>query len=552
FENACKRYFQVKKVAKDEHIVEIIYNFKLLAVQAWIMTHHDHLIKLTFKVFITEFKNKFLPANWKDNLIATQITMQSSQAFLTWMEGVCEANAEIRLHIVEDKLRMDFIPCLSPALKASYDANNTHGTLDAITDLEAWIQCMHLLDLENQNKREEWLKITQSMACTNNKGNAGCGGGGPSSSGATGTTMTGVASMAVLANTMNTTNATQPVTPKLTQVEHDLLRAHHGCFRCRLFYAGHYAPKCPLGTNGRPTAEACKSVTITAALKVKTPFEGKGSTVVATVFEDGEESDDFEITGNEANEYVQTPRLPPHLWWNCCINAPLTCASTPICVLIDHGSPPVLISSELIDVLGLPRRKLFKLFSVSGALVNGQREVDSSLTEYCKLHLQSPDSVWKSKVVNAVISLNLYTKIIMGLDFLAQNRIVVDVELRTAIAKSDGYDLLNLPEAKPWATPCLPHKCHNTDAKVLQIAIRKCIGELSGQLVLEKLDSVYKDCYSDRFPTDIPHAKDLPMNVYHHIEVKPGAPISVGRAYSCPRKYCEGWKTLIEQHSKAR
>lgn len=55
----------------------------------------------------------------------------------------------------------------------------------------------------------------------------------------------------------------------------------------------------------------------------------------------------------------------------------------------------------------------------------------------------------------------------------------------------------------------------------------------------------------DCFPTDIPHANDLPMNVYHHIEVTPGAPISVDCAYSCPRKYREGWKMLIEQHSKA-
>lgn len=41
------------------------------------------------------------------------------------------------------------------------------------------------------------------------------------------------------------------------------------------------------------------------------------------------------------------------------------------------------------------------------------------------------------------------------------------------------------------------------------------------------------------------------MSVYHHIEIKPGSPISVGQAYSYPRKYRDGWKTLIEQHSKA-
>ena len=44
------------------------------------------------------------------------------------------------------------------------------------------------------------------------------------------------------------------------------------------------------------------------------------------------------------------------------------------------------------------------------------------------------------------------------------------------------------------------------------------------------------------------HIRDLPNDVYHHIEVKPGIPISTVHTYSCPRKYHEGWKTLIDQH----
>jgi hypothetical protein len=167
FENACRRFFQNKKLAEEERVLSIIYNFESSAVQAWVMTHHDRLVGLGFVEFFTEFKNKFLPANWKDNLVATQISMQSSQAFLTWTESVREANAELAIagsdyHISEEKLRAHFVPRLSPALKASYDSNNTHGSLDAITDLEAWIQRVHLLDLENQNKQEEWLKIAQT------------------------------------------------------------------------------------------------------------------------------------------------------------------------------------------------------------------------------------------------------------------------------------------------------------------------------------------------------------------------------------------------------
>lgn len=93
-------------------------------------------------------------------------------------------------------------------------------------------------------------------------------------------------------------------------------------------------------------------------------------------------------------------------------------------------------------------------------------------------------------------------------------------------------------------------KVHTVKNPCVIMAIKKWIEELVVVSILEKLDSTYKAHFTDHFPSDIPHAKDLPTDIYHHIEVKPGAQISVGHAYSCPRKYRDSWKTLIEQHSK--
>ncbi|KAF8239599.1 hypothetical protein L208DRAFT_1236327, partial [Tricholoma matsutake] len=457
FENVCHCFFQNKKLPEDKRVMSIIYNFESLVVQAWITTHHDRLIALTFVEFFTEFKNKFLPTNWKDDLVATQITMQSLQNFLTWTESVCKTNTELLIARTQLPPR-----ATARGVEMGIDDYRQHPPLSRCkcewgANLEAWIQQVHLLDLENQNKRDEWLKIAQSTARSNSKGVEKAGGSNSGGSMAPGTSVaSNNASMpAVLANTMNTQ---QISTPKLMQVEHDLLRAYRGCFQCRLFYAGHYAPECLLGATGRPTPEACKNMTTAAVLKAKATFEGKGSVFVAAVFEDKDDSDDFEMAGDEADEYVLNLLLPSDMWWSCCIDAPLTCAPTPIRVLIDHGSPPVLISSEIVEVLGLARRKLFKPFSVSGAFVDGKRSSDSNLTEYCKLRLQSPDSVWKAKVVNAVISLNLQTDIILGLDFLMKNKIVVDAELRTAIAKEDHYNLLNPPPAKPKQPQISHHK----------------------------------------------------------------------------------------------
>ncbi|KAF8237027.1 hypothetical protein L208DRAFT_1174513, partial [Tricholoma matsutake] len=530
-------FFQNKKIPKDERVMAIIYNFESSSVQSWVNTHHDHLLLLMFSAFLLEFEKKFLPANWQDDLVTTQISIQSSQSLLAWTEAVHEANSELGIagsdyHIAEEKLRSHFVPRLFL---------RTHGTLDAIVDIEAWIQRVHLLDVENMNKREEWVKIALSVGCMNSKATCTGVGAGSGTTTNTATPTTSSSSNAVLSNT---TNMTQPFTAKLTQAEHDLLRAHKGCFHCRFFYAGHFVPDCPLGS--RPTLEACKNVTLAEALKAKAAFEGMGATMVVAVF--GAESDDdsFEMSEDEASEYVNQPfSLPSHMWWDCCIDAPLTCAPTPIRALIDHGSPPVLISSELVDVMGLVHCKLFKSFPVASAFVNGQRSADSSLTEYCRLHLQSRDAVWKSKVVNAIISTMLHTDLMLGLDFLTKNKIVVDAELWTAIAKDAQYDLLHpalvvLP--RPFNLERFDLDVHTTTSPCVIAAIRKRIEELVGQAILDKLDSTYKARFVDRFPTDIPHANDLPTNVYHHIEVTPGAPISVGCAYSCPRKYREGWK----------
>jgi hypothetical protein len=85
----------------------------------------------------------------------------------------------------------------------------------------------------------------------------------------------------------------------------------------------------------------------------------------------------------------------------------------------------------------------------------------------------------------------------------------------------------------------------------LIVTIKTQIEQLAGQATLQKLDKQTKESFADRFPSDIPHVKDLPHDVYHHIQLLPGAPMSVSHAYGCPRKYRAGWKTLIDQHAAA-
>ncbi|KAF9440381.1 hypothetical protein P691DRAFT_613280, partial [Macrolepiota fuliginosa MF-IS2] len=55
----------------------------------------------------------------------------------------------------------------------------------------------------------------------------------------------------------------------------------------------------------------------------------------------------------------------------------------------------------------------------------------------------------------------------------------------------------------------------------------------------------------DLFPKTLPHVNTLPEDIHHHILVTAAEKICVTHEYSCPCKWWEAWKKLIEEHLKA-
>jgi hypothetical protein len=204
------------------------------------------------------------------------------------------------------------------------------------------------------------------------------------------------------------------------------------------------------------------------------------STIVAAifkadaVFEESKSNGDSEefVDANKVDEYVPSPfALPQHLCWTCCIDAPATCAPTPFDALIDHGSSPVLISSQLANILCLTARLLFKSLTVSGAFMKKNNSATPLvLTHYCRLSIQSPDALWHSCVINTIICPKLHTDLIPVLNLLVKNKIVVDTELQTVIAKESGYDLLNPPDPKLHCQPIRTSQgeCHKLEAQQIK------------------------------------------------------------------------------------
>ncbi|KAG1880280.1 hypothetical protein C8R48DRAFT_587911, partial [Suillus tomentosus] len=262
--------------------------------------------------------------------------------------------------------------------------------------------------------------------------------------------------------------------PPLSDTERQLLNKHEGCFKCRRFYVSCRSKDCK---NGFPDGATYKPLTENMALnsKNKSTKTAKVASVeaVAAVMmpsavlgngtDSGEEyvripssshvhssstsSPPLTITPSLSpiNDPPVAPLTTPQLKWQCLLDGPLSPSSVSVSALIDDGSSLVLIDEALVTKLGLRRRKLHKPISTTVAMNTDSNAPPFFLHHYVKIKPSSLNGDWTSRTVKAVIAPQLCASLLLGGPFLAHNRVVIDHELRTCIAKESLYDLLNPP-----------------------------------------------------------------------------------------------------------
>jgi Reverse transcriptase (RNA-dependent DNA polymerase)/Aspartyl protease len=284
-----------------------------------------------------------------------------------------------------------------------------------------------------------------------------------------------------------------------------------------------------------------------------------------------------------ANVHEVNPMSPfhvPHLYWRCLTSGRDHEFPISFEALIDHGSSSVLIRDSFVNDLGLKRRRLSIPFSAELAMENNGQKVEVHFSEYVKLQLHDPSSLWSSKSVRAIIAPSLCAPMILGLPFLSHNNIVVDASARSAINKNSGFDLLN-PVSHKVPVPkkklkeffkelkedrkllvaelnmvCTERRCrikHKFEpVKPFDIvgAMRGRIEVLAAQEKLKQMGMEMITEFKDVF-TPIPHLDKLPTNVYCRIKLKDATKTVTTRTYTTPRKYCEAWAVLIQQHLDA-
>ncbi|KAG1839529.1 hypothetical protein F4604DRAFT_1599551, partial [Suillus subluteus] len=537
WEMGCTQFFMHKGIPDEDMVKKIAWGMQDPRIQDWYSTNQEEIDAMTFKEYMAEVRSIWLPLGWADTVRRKMLaSTQGQRPFSEWVIDVQSQNTLLRgtaSHLPDVNILYHLESHMNAELAADYHAENV-----VEEDLRKWIEKVRILDekrLRYLARQKEAVEValraerarsnvdkktnTYSRSTTNNNSTA---------KGTSGTSK----------------NFTR--LPSLTDAERQLLRDNDGCFKCREPFAGHGSSNC---TKGFPDGATYKTLTasLIAAKKAK-----KGKDVVAAVGVD-DDCDTVAVVmpsavlgnGTDSGEECVAPLQTPHLRWDCLVDGPGVSSPINVSALIDHGSSLVLIGEELVNKLGLRRRQLARPLPISLALSKNKRSF--LLSQYVKLTCTSLDHAYTSRTVRAIIAPDLCTPLLLGGPFLQHNRIVIDHELRTCIAKDANYDLLqprSTPrplEKSPKAT-IVDNECEPVEGVDVIAAIRAKIDALAYQDELKMLDAKYKKTFADRFPVDIPHNDTMPTDVLFRVNLKDANKIVQLRSYDCPKKYRAAWK----------
>jgi len=560
WERACRQFFLQKNVPEDDQVKRVAWGMHDPRLQDWYLTEQDEIDGLSFAEYMVQLREKWLEADWQSKVRNRLLgTPQGARNFYEWAVELQSVNALLRddpSHLTLQQLRYQIEATMNEELRADC----LHDKVNDEEDFHVWLQLVKRLDERLQKTRSRQQEALEQYMRLQGKGGSYGGAKASSSTRA--------------APTSARTTFTR--LPSLTNAERELLRAHAGCFKCRKFYVTHRSTDCP---DGFPPGEGYKTLVERDALAAK-PINKKSSVGVPTgrVVNAVMPVSAVLGEGTDSGEECVAPLTTPHFLWDCLLDGPKLQSSLRVQALIDHGSHVVLIDDALVDRLGLRRRRLNRPMEVSVAL-QGDAKNSFSLSEYVKLACSSLDSIWTSRVVRALIAPGLCTPLLLGGPFLSHNKIVIDHQARTCIAKDDGYDLLHPPDLSPpppCATALLPllydykravvgelncilpelrdiveESCEPVNGLHVVTMVKDRIEVLASVEELRKLDATMKQKFADRFPADIPHIDELPTDVLYRVKLKDANKVIQQRSYPCPRKYRDAWHTLLEQHLAA-
>lgn len=156
FEYHCLNYFANAKesVADNEKVARILSCFDDYLVNDWIAVERDRLITLTFEQFMAEFRTRWLPLGWEEDLRTQVLSARfdpKKTRFGAWADHVQTLNVFLRgtpSHLDEHSMRLQFEANIDEELRwlaREADANK-------ITSLYLWVAKVKDLDDHRHDK----------------------------------------------------------------------------------------------------------------------------------------------------------------------------------------------------------------------------------------------------------------------------------------------------------------------------------------------------------------------------------------------------------------
>ncbi|KAG2737936.1 hypothetical protein P692DRAFT_20760337, partial [Suillus brevipes Sb2] len=501
WENACETYFLHKEVKAADQVKMVAFGMLDPRLHTWYLTQRTVLNAGTFAAYMKAFRSAWLESHWANKLRKKVLgSHQGTRPFYEWALDIQNQNALLYgnpAYLSEKQLRDQLEAHICDELTIPVFRAKLADDLS----LKDWIEEVKHLD----DKRLEDLASHRKISKRN-----------------------GTSSSNKPSN--KTYNSSSPRLGSLTEAERTLLAKHKGCFKCRKFYVSHQSKDC---SEGAPEASSYKTLTeadaIAAKPKTKTvaAVGPVGAVMPSSVLEDGSDSED--------DMYV-APFETAHLLWPCLLTGPSSASFERVDALIDHGSHLVLIDENVVERLGLRRRKLHSNIEANSAFMDSCSST-FSFSEYVLLSPSSINHDWTSRTIRAIIAPNLAVPLLLGGPFLSHNCLVIDHDSRTCIVKDSQYDLFNPPVHAERVKIVIP-----TTREVVQLR-KRVVKELktANKEHLERLDKEMRQKYEDRFPDDIPHIDHLPTDIVHRIKLKDPNTVIQCRRYNTPRKYREAW-----------
>jgi hypothetical protein len=415
---------------------------------------------MTFAQFMKEFRDEWLEHEWARKLDSKlRVMRQKNRAFREWYNDfysqvlLLSGTSE---EMTEKEIRRLVYSLMDDHLRSRADLER----IRSLETLKEWVNALINEDRAIRTDIAHMRKRVNEGHSVVNGNRGGRASSAPAPSGGSGSTGG------------SGTDNSRPRPPAQTRDEKELLNDHDGCYRYREFYIGHKSSACtsgyPDGTGyvqlslARARADATKrGVKFGSKMRVKDNAKAVAATTVLEDEDDGvEEVGISAISGcvdyeSESDVSRLSSRLSlPSLGWNACVWDNEGLPSYPADCLLDCGSQLVLISEDFVRSSGLacfPLRKPIKInvaipeLPDSAASLKKKNEIVYNTG--VSLSLSATDNVWSSIQTTAVVVPRLIDNrnVILGLPWLVYNRIVMDYEKHSAVAKSSGYDLLNPP-----------------------------------------------------------------------------------------------------------